>query len=191
MAPHYMKDTRRSFLKTLTASGMASAMLGSARASTTAGPSGKFRYFHFVQVDVFTQRLRGNPLSVFTDARGLSNSEMQDLARETNLQETTFVLPRDPTLEAQEGVKVRIFTPEEELPFGGHPTLGTAAVLRNLRLATGMPKAHDAAGSTIVLDLGHRTDAPLNFLRSDAQSSKRLDPEGLVAPLVQTLQPTR
>src|SRR5207253_7943278 len=85
--------------------------------------------------------------------RGLSDSEMQDLARETNLQETTFVLPRDPAVEAQEGVKVRIFTPEEEIPFGGHPTLGTATVLRTLRLATGSVKANDASVSTIVLDL--------------------------------------
>ena len=154
MPPHYMKHTRRSFLKTLATSGTTSAMLGSARASTTASPSGNFRHFHFVQIDVFTsQRLQGNPLSVFTDARGLTDSEMQDLARETNLQETTFVLPRDPTVEAHEGVKVRIFTPDKELPFGGHPTLGTANVLRNLRLATSRAKAHDASDSTIVLDL--------------------------------------
>jgi len=117
-------------------------------------PSRNLRRFRFVQIDVFTsQRLQGNPLSVFTDARGLSDSEMQDLARETNLQETTFVLPRDPAVEAQEGVKVRIFTPEEEIPFGGHPTLGTATVLRTLRLATGSVKANDASVSTIVLDL--------------------------------------
>ena len=149
-----MKDTRRSFLRTIATSGMASAMLGSAKASTAASPSGNSRHFHFVQIDVFTsQRLQGNPLSVVTDARGLTDSEMQDLARETNLQETTFVLPRDPSVEAHEGVKVRIFTPDEELPFGGHPTLGTASVLRNLRLATSRAKAHDSSDSTIVLDL--------------------------------------
>lgn len=57
-----------------------------------------------MQIDVFTsQRLEGNPLSVFTDARGLSDSEMEDLARETNLQETTFVFPRESAVEAQEG----------------------------------------------------------------------------------------
>jgi trans-2,3-dihydro-3-hydroxyanthranilate isomerase len=59
---------------------------------------------------------------------------MQDIARETNLQETTFVFPRDPAIELEHGIKVRIFTTEQELPFGGHPALGTAMVLRN-RLA--------------------------------------------------------
>lgn len=93
------------------------------------------RDFHVVQIDVFSShRLQGNPLAVFTDARGLSDSEMQDIAREINLQETTFVLPRDPAIEREDGVKVRIFIPDEEIPFGGHPTLGTAMVLRN-RLA--------------------------------------------------------
>src|SRR5207244_11730018 len=109
------------------------------------------RRFHFVQIDVFaSQRLQGNPLSVFTDASGLSDSEMQGFARETNLRETTFVLPRDPAIEAQEGVKVRIFTPDEEIPFGGHPTLGTATVLRTLRLGRGTEKANDASPPTIV-----------------------------------------
>jgi trans-2,3-dihydro-3-hydroxyanthranilate isomerase len=61
---------------------------------------------------------------------------MQDLARETNLQETTFVYPRDAATEREQGVKVRIFVPNQEIPFGGHPTLGTAMVLRNLRLAS-------------------------------------------------------
>lgn len=87
---------------------------------------------------------------MFTDARGLSDGEMQDLARETNLQETTFVFPRDISVEAQEGVKVRIFTPSEELPFAGHPTLGTATVLRKKRLDMNRT---DASASTIVLDL--------------------------------------
>jgi len=73
--------------------------------------------------------LAGNPLAVFTDARGLSDSEMQALAREMNLSETTFILPRDAATEAREGKKVRIFTVEEELPFAGHPTLGTALYL--------------------------------------------------------------
>src|SRR6266699_7258636 len=85
------------------------------------------RAYEFVQLDVFTQTpLTGNPLAIFTDARGLNDGEMQALAREMNLSETTFILPRDPATEAREGKKVRIFTVEQELPFAGHPTLGTA-----------------------------------------------------------------
>src|SRR6266704_3357602 len=86
--------------------------------------------YEFVQLDVFTQTsLAGNPLAVFTDGRGLNDGEMQALAREMNLSETTFVLPRDDATEAREGKKVRIFTVEAELPFAGHPTLGTALYL--------------------------------------------------------------
>src|SRR6202035_1333788 len=85
------------------------------------------RAYEFVQVDVFTQTpLTGNPLAVFPDARGLNDDEMQALAREMNLSETTFILPRDPATEDREGKKARIFTVAEELPFAGHPTLGTA-----------------------------------------------------------------
>ena len=88
------------------------------------------RAYEFVQLDVFTQRpLEGNPLAVFPDARGLSDAEMQAVAREMNLSETTFVLPRDAAVEAREGKKVRIFTVEAELPFAGHPTLGTSLYL--------------------------------------------------------------
>src|SRR6266513_255157 len=88
--------------------------------------------YEFVQLDVFTQTpLTGNPLAIFTDARGLSDQQMQALAREMNLSETTFILPREPQVEAEEGKRVRIFTVEEELPFAGHPTLGTALYLHN------------------------------------------------------------
>jgi trans-2,3-dihydro-3-hydroxyanthranilate isomerase len=97
------------------------------------------RRFSFVQVDVFTTKaLEGNPLAVFTDARGLGDHEMQALAREMNLSETTFVLPRAEDVERRRGRLVRIFTPQEELPFAGHPTLGTAAVLRNLSSGPGV-----------------------------------------------------
>jgi len=86
--------------------------------------------YEFVQLDVFTQTpLSGNPLAVFPDARGLTDAEMQALAREMNLSETTFIFPRDGAIEALEGKKVRIFTVEAELPFAGHPTLGTALYL--------------------------------------------------------------
>lgn len=81
--------------------------------------------------DVFSsQPLEGNSLAVFSDARGLSDSEMQSLAKEMNLSETTFIIPRDPEIERLQGVRVRIFTVQEELPFAGHPTLGTAFALR-------------------------------------------------------------
>jgi trans-2,3-dihydro-3-hydroxyanthranilate isomerase len=99
--------------------------------------------YEFVQLDVFTRTpLTGNPLAVVTDARGLTDEQMQALAREMNLSETTFVLPREPQVEAQEGKRVRIFTVEEELPFAGHPTLGTALYLHST-----------AASREIVLDL--------------------------------------
>jgi len=88
------------------------------------------RSYEFVQLDVFTRTaLAGNPLAIFTDARGLTDQQMQALAREMNLSETTFILPRQPQIEADAGQRVRIFTVEEELPFAGHPTLGTALYL--------------------------------------------------------------
>ena len=86
-----------------------------------------------VQVDVFSAKpLEGNALAVILDGRGLTDLEMQALAKETNLSETTFIVPRDPALERERGIRVRIFTVAEELPFAGHPTLGTAFVLRGL-----------------------------------------------------------
>jgi trans-2,3-dihydro-3-hydroxyanthranilate isomerase len=91
----------------------------------------ELRRFSFVQLDVFTSRaFEGNSLAVFRDGRGLSDEEMQALAREMNLSETTFILPREPSIERERGVRVRIFTVQEELPFAGHPTLGTAFQLR-------------------------------------------------------------
>jgi trans-2,3-dihydro-3-hydroxyanthranilate isomerase len=88
------------------------------------------RTFDYALVDVFAEKpLQGNALAVFTDARGLTSDEMQALARETNLCETTFILPRDPEIERERGVHVRIFTVQEELEFAGHPTLGTASWL--------------------------------------------------------------
>jgi len=97
----------------------------------------------FVQVDVFGENpYRGNPLAVIVDAEGLTTSDMQTFAKWTNLSETTFLLP--PT-HASADYRVRIFTPTEELPFAGHPTLGSAhAWLTN----GGVPKD----GNTIVQD---------------------------------------
>ena len=82
--------------------------------------------FRYVVCDVFTtEPLAGNQLAVFTDAREIPEERLQLLAREMNLSETTFVYPP----EADGHVKMRIFTPTAELPFAGHPTLGTAFVL--------------------------------------------------------------
>src|SRR5205085_11090599 len=90
------------------------------------------RRYSFIKLDVFTRRpLQGNQLAILTDARGLTSAQMQAVAREMRLSETTFILPRDRAIEKKRGIKVRIFTPEEELPFAGHPTLGTAFVLRD------------------------------------------------------------
>ena len=78
-------------------------------------------------VDVFTDRMfGGNPLAVFLDGRGVTDTEMQALAREMNLSETTFVLPPD---DPANDFRVRIFTPGRELAMAGHPTIGTAFVL--------------------------------------------------------------
>jgi trans-2,3-dihydro-3-hydroxyanthranilate isomerase len=83
--------------------------------------------YEFVTVDVFTeQRFGGNPLAVFLDARGLSDADMQAIATEFNLSETTFVLPPD---NPQHHARVRIFTPRFELPFAGHPNVGTGYAL--------------------------------------------------------------
>lgn len=85
------------------------------------------RELEFVQVDVFTERIfGGNPLAVFLDGRGLDDDVMQAIAREMNLSETAFVLP---ATRPDCAARVRIFTPGREVPFAGHPTVGTAWVL--------------------------------------------------------------
>lgn len=90
------------------------------------------RRLAMTQWDVFSARpLEGNSLAVFSDGRGLTDAEMQSIAKEMNLSETTFILPRDPAIEREQGIRVRIFTVQEELPFAGHPTLGTAFALRS------------------------------------------------------------
>lgn len=88
----------------------------------------------FYQVDVFTDHIfGGNPLAVFTSGQNFQEGELQKVAREMNLSETTFVYPSS-TNEAD--FDVRIFTPTREIPFAGHPTLGTAYVLRKNALVT-------------------------------------------------------
>ena len=98
--------------------------------SSTAGDvTMELEYF---VVDVFTETaLKGNPLAVVMNTCGLATEQMQAIAREFNLSETTFIERRAPEVERAEGVRVRIFTTQEELNFAGHPTLGTASVLEN------------------------------------------------------------
>jgi trans-2,3-dihydro-3-hydroxyanthranilate isomerase len=83
--------------------------------------------FEYATVNVFTgERFGGNPLAVLPDARGLTDEQMQAIARDFNLSETTFVLPPD---NPQNHARVRIFTPAHEMPFAGHPNVGTGFVL--------------------------------------------------------------
>jgi trans-2,3-dihydro-3-hydroxyanthranilate isomerase len=107
----------------------------------------------FVQVDVFgDEPYQGNPLAVFPDAAGLTGDQMQTIAREMNLSETSFVMSAE-----GESYDVRIFTPAEELPFAGHPTLGTAWVLRHSGMVKGERLTqHSPAGATSVSFSGDR-----------------------------------
>lgn len=116
------------------------------------------RKLSMTQWDVFSSRaLEGNSLAVFSDARGLSDAEMQAIAKEMNLSETTFIFPRDPETEKAHGVRVRIFTVQEELPFAGHPTLGTAFALRD---------ESNAAEIALELNVGR---VPVRFESRDGQ----------------------
>lgn len=103
------------------------------------------RTYAYETVDVFTEtRFGGNQLAVFTDARGLSASEMQSLAAEMNYSETTFVLPPD---DPANTARVRIFTRVHEMPFAGHPNVGTAFVLaRHGRDSGGVLRFEEIAG---------------------------------------------
>jgi trans-2,3-dihydro-3-hydroxyanthranilate isomerase len=101
---------------------------------------------NFATVDVFTdRRFGGNPLAVLPDARGLTAEQMQAIAAEFNLSETTFVLPPQ---DAANTAQVRIFTPRVELPFAGHPNVGTAFVLAGVTAGAARP----AAGDTMIFE---------------------------------------
>jgi trans-2,3-dihydro-3-hydroxyanthranilate isomerase len=128
------------------------------------------RRFAVTQWDVFSSNpLEGNSLAVLSDARGLSDAEMQAIAKETNLSETTFVLPRDSETERERGIRVRIFTVREELPFAGHPTLGTAFALRGQSGSTQV---------TLELNVGK---VPIHFEQKDGEAAfgemTQIDPE--------------
>jgi trans-2,3-dihydro-3-hydroxyanthranilate isomerase len=139
-------------------------------AFTMSAMTNEKRRFPFDQVDVFTSKpFEGNSLAIFPDARGLTDDQMQAIAREMNLSETTFVLPRDPDTERQRGVRVRIFTVQEELPFAGHPTLGTAFHLR---------RSSSAAEVTLDLNAGR---VPVRFEEKPGQPAfgemTQMDPQ--------------
>lgn len=123
----------------------------------------------FVNIDVFTSHpLEGNQLAVFTDGSGLTSEQMQSIARETNYSETTFVIPRSFEETKEKGHRVRIFTVHEELPFAGHPTLGTAWVLRGI-----------GGADEIVLDL-NVGKVPVRFSTENGQpfgEMRQRDPE--------------
>jgi trans-2,3-dihydro-3-hydroxyanthranilate isomerase len=96
---------------------------------------------NFVTVDVFTDRqFGGNPLAVVPDGRALTSGQMQAIAAEFNLAETTFVLPPQ---DAAHTAQVRIFTPRAEMPFAGHPNVGTAFVLAGVTQSAARPVADD------------------------------------------------
>lgn len=110
-------------------------------------------------LNVFTvdgARLSGNPLAVFEDGQGLSDDQMLALARQFNLSETTFILPPSPAgAAANVTARVRIFTPDFEMPFAGHPTLGTAQVVRALRGCGDQLSLEMKAGIVPVRATGH------------------------------------
>jgi trans-2,3-dihydro-3-hydroxyanthranilate isomerase len=158
------------------------------------------RRLALAQWDVFSSKaLEGNSLAVFFDGSGLSDAEMQSIAKEMNLSETTFILPRDPAVEREQGIRVRIFTVQEELPFAGHPTLGTAFALRRqgrkseviLELNVGKVPVHfeDSPGQPA---FGEMTQVDPNFgVKHDREAVARatgLRPEDFDASLpIQTV----
>ena len=115
-------------------------------------------------VDAFTtEPLAGNPLAVVMNTCGLATERMQAIARDFNLSETTFVERRSAEIEQVEGVRVRIFTPREELPFAGHPTLGTAGVLK-----AEAPETVQGDTVTLALEVG---PIPVRFEQSTGGSA--------------------
>jgi trans-2,3-dihydro-3-hydroxyanthranilate isomerase len=129
--------------------------------------------FAFETVDVFTDtRFGGNPLAVFPDATGLTDAQMQAIAREFNFAETTFVLPpADPAHTA----RVRIFTPAHEMPFAGHPNVGTGFVLASREKTLGDTLIFEEIAGLVQVRIqrtgpdvtGAEIDAPLSLTLAD------------------------
>jgi trans-2,3-dihydro-3-hydroxyanthranilate isomerase len=121
----------------------------------------------FYIVDVFAEeKYAGNQLAVFRHARGLSDETMQSIARETNFSETTFILS---DAERDGGYDVRIFTPSAEVPFAGHPTLGTAYVIRREILQNDVAQVNlNLKLKQIPVTFGHQTDRDLLWMKQKA-----------------------
>jgi trans-2,3-dihydro-3-hydroxyanthranilate isomerase len=134
-----------------------------------------------LQVDVFTDTpLEGNALAVFPDARGLSTAQMQAIAREMNLSETTFVLPPE---DGASDARVRIFTPQSELPFAGHPTIGTAFVLSERAGGSARIRLHENAG---IIDVRRESDGRF-FMQAPQPSVHATIERGRRAQVAQAL----
>jgi PhzF family phenazine biosynthesis protein len=142
--------------------------------------------YAFRIVNVFTtsaaERLSGNPLCVFEDARGLTDAQLQALARQLNLSETTFILP--PT-RADATARVRIFTPGFEMPFAGHPTLGTAHVVRALR--GGDHQALEMKAGLVPVSFASAPAAGDTWTLRAARAPVTREPEGTTAELAAML----
>ena len=157
--------------------------------------------YRFRILNVFAQTtLGGNPLAVFEDARGLDEATMQALARQFNLSETTFLFPSEVAT-----ARVRIFTPKFEMPFAGHPTLGTAHVVRELKNASDALTLEMQAGCIPVTANGDqwtlRANAPTSrpFAATDSDLAKALglsakdiaaDAKTEIATAIANLDPT-
>lgn len=138
--------------------------------------------FDYHVLDVFTeQRFSGNPLAIVLDAAALKTAEMQRIAREFNLSETVFVLPPE---NPAHSARLRIFTPQRELPFAGHPTVGAATLLADLRA----PSVNGERDAIVALEqpigtvrVGVRMRGGPSFAEFDAP--KLPEPAGAVPPL--------
>lgn len=144
------------------------------------------RHYRFRLLNVFAETtLGGNPLAVIEDGRGLSDAEMQALALQFNLSETTFILPSSTAT-----ARVRIFTPGFEMPFAGHPTLGTAQVVRDLLKCGDAVRLEMRAGIIPVHAAGDRWQLASNAPKcrpasadfSQIAAALGLDPEDIAAP---------
>lgn len=143
----------------------------------------------FTQVDVFTSSaFAGNPLAVFWDAQGLSDDEMQLIAREMNLSETTFVLP--PTVK-DATYRMRIFTTAQELPYAGHPSVGTAFLLaRQGRFKTKAPNTRvyqEVPAGVLPLDIETAADGAITSVWTTQAAPRFERPEPDRAGLAKAL----